>query len=90
MKESYYWWDWEWGQWGDHIAHKRKEPIACVQRPDLMVPRVGHSLPLRDPLLQVQRGDGHGSLADPVGQPVREVDPPPVRTENDSQTFRFI
>ena len=43
-----------------------------------MVPRVGHSLPLRDALLQVQRGDGHGALADPVGQPVRQVEPPPV------------
>ena len=63
-----------------------------LERTDLMVPRVGHSLPLRDPLLQVQRGDGHGALADPVGQPVREVDPPPVRTEIDGQIFpvRFV
>ena len=42
-----------------------------------MVPRVGHSLPRLDPLLQVKRGDRDGPLADPVRQPVREVDPPP-------------
>ena len=42
-----------------------------------MVPRVGHSLPRLDPLLQVKRGDRDGTLADPVPQPVREVHPPP-------------
>ena len=41
-----------------------------------MVPRVGHSLPRLDSLLEVKRGDRDGPLADPVRQPVREVDPP--------------
>ena len=42
-----------------------------------MVPGVGHRLPLLDALLQVERGDRDGPLADPVGQPVREVQTPP-------------
>ena len=42
-----------------------------------MVPGVGHRLPRLDALLQVERGDRDGPFADPVREPVREVQAPP-------------